>query len=192
MKSFSTRRKVLCVIGLVCVWFVYRSIRQPPIDPCLKISQSRPLPITQKIVGDIKVLLDGQDILSDNVVVQSRAPIAITGECREQTVEHPLGMIVIGYRKTGTPESSWEKYDHSHEWMYPKSPIFQFSEENRVNAEPGDYDLKVYVASISIRTNMPIMEHVLDGHMKVIPRRYDNPKQANRRGGTVNGRNTAE
>ncbi len=115
------------------------------------------------------MLLDGQDIVKDKVVVQSWAPIAITGECHERTVEHPLGMIVIGYRKTGTPESAWTKFDRSQEWMYPKSSEFTFSEENRVNAEPGDYDLRVYVASISVRTNMPIMEHVLDGHMTVIP-----------------------
>lgn len=170
MKSFHW--KLLFFAGILGVWYVYGTMSQPPIDPCRKISQSRPLPITQKLVGNMKVLIDGHDIARDSVVVQSGAPVAITGECRELTTEHPLGMIVIAYRKTGTPESSWVKFDHDHEWMYPKSPKFAFSDENRVNAEPGDYDLKVYVGSISIRTNMQVMEHVLDGHMKVIRKKF--------------------
>lgn len=165
-----TRWKVLIFTGIVGSWIGIQWHRRPPLDPVLKASLSRPMLITQELVGDVKVLINGQDIVNGHVCVQSGAQVAISGECREQTVEHPMGMIVIGYRKSGAPDSSWENYDHDHEWMYPKSQNFQFFGDHRVNADPGDYELKVYVASISLRTNMPIMEHVLDGHMKVIPR----------------------
>lgn len=171
----SGRLKLACVVGFLIVWSLYYSSKQTPLDPILKISQSRPTPITQNLVDNVKVWIDGKDIVVGQVIVQSGASIAITGECQERTLEHPMGMIVIGYRRSGTPESLWEQHDHSQEWMFPKSQRFAFSGDHRVNVEPGEYDLRVYVASISIRTNMPVMEHVMNGHMKVIAKRYERP-----------------
>ena len=137
-----------------------------------EISFQRNPTITHDYVSEIHVSIDGQAIDSGMLTIPQGKQVTISGTLinnpsRVTTALPVMGNVHVAHRPADSDEESWSSMDFDREWAGPRKERFEYPA--KIDLDPGQYDLRVYVTNLPFEDGLPHVEYVAQGQLTVIP-----------------------
>ena len=168
-----TRNQIISnviVLGVVGVSF-YWLLRPQPMHPVSKAVFVRSESIQNEFCQNCELKLNGQPFSGQRHLIPRKSELEVTGKMQfnPKHIIHPSnahGLMIIGYRPRGSPETAWTGGAPESEWVGGHAGgNVKFKTE--VTIPTGEYDLRAYAIIDIFGMDTPLVEFVAKGEAVV-------------------------
>ncbi len=169
--NFTRTHVVSTTIVLAVGLALYYYWRPQPIAPITAAVFVRSDAIQHEYVPTCELQLNGKPFSGTKHVLPRNSELHVSGRLQynPKHVSQPSnghGLLVIGYRPKGSPESAWTMGSPEHEWVGAHGNG-NGDFKTKVTAPAGEYDLRAYVLLEIFGLELPKVEYVAQGVAEV-------------------------